>query len=83
MRTDHLQKLLEIVRDDMKRRCEQSFYEEHRDQWGKYHGDISDVIKDIKHGLKMIAEIIMVIAAIGIIVGLYLGITDSNADKKW
>ncbi len=30
----------------------------------------------------MIAEIIMVIAAIGVIVGLYLGITDSNADKK-
>ena len=52
MRTDHLQKLLEIIRDDMKRRCEQSFYEEHRDQWGKYHGDISDIIKDIKHGLK-------------------------------
>jgi hypothetical protein len=27
----------------------------------------------------MIAEILMVIAAIGVIVGLYLGITDSNA----
>ena len=30
----------------------------------------------------MIAEIVMVIAAIGIVVGFYLGITDSNADKK-
>ena len=30
----------------------------------------------------MIAEILMVIAAIGIIVGFYLGITDSNADKE-
>ena len=31
----------------------------------------------------MIAEIIMVIAGIGVIVGLYLGITDdSNADKE-
>ena len=30
----------------------------------------------------MIAEIIMVIAAIGVIVGFYLGITDSNADKE-
>ena len=32
---------------------------------------------------KMIAEILMVIAAIGVIVGFYLGITDTNADKKW
>ena len=30
----------------------------------------------------MIAEIIMVIAAIGVIVGFYLGIIDSNADKE-
>ena len=30
----------------------------------------------------MIAEIIMVIAVIGIVVGFYLGITDSNADKE-
>ena len=30
----------------------------------------------------MIAEIIMVIAAIGIIVGFYLGITENNADKE-
>ena len=30
----------------------------------------------------MIAEIIMVVAGIGVIVGLYLGITDSNADKE-
>ena len=30
----------------------------------------------------MIAEIIMVNAAIGVIVGFYLGITDSNADKE-
>ena len=30
----------------------------------------------------MLAEIIMVIAAIGVIVGFYLGITDSNADKE-
>ena len=30
----------------------------------------------------MIAEIIMVIAAIGIIDGFYLGITDNNADKE-
>ena len=44
MRTDHLQKLLEIARDDMKRRCEQSFYEEHRDQWGIYHGYLTEII---------------------------------------
>ena len=30
----------------------------------------------------MIAEILMVIAAIGVIVGFYLGITDTNADKE-
>ena len=52
MRTNHLQNLLEIVEDDMKRRCEQSFYEEHRDAWGKYHGIIKDIIKEINHGLK-------------------------------
>ena len=44
MRTDHLQKLLEIARDDMKRRCEQSFYEEYRDQWGIYHGYLTEII---------------------------------------
>ena len=52
MRTDHLQNLLEIVKDDMKRRCEQSFYEEHRDSWGKHHSAIHAVIKEIKRGLK-------------------------------
>ena len=30
----------------------------------------------------MIAEILLVIAAFGVIVGFYVGITDSNADKK-
>ena len=52
MRTDHLQTLLEIIKEDMKRRCEQSFYEEHRDSWGKYHDDICEVIKEMKSGLK-------------------------------
>ena len=52
MRTDHLQSLLEIIKDDMKRRCEQSFYEEHRDKWGEYHSDIHEIIKDMKSGLK-------------------------------
>ena len=44
MRTDHLQKLLEIAKDDMKRRCEQSFYEEHRDVWGKYHEYLREIV---------------------------------------
>ena len=44
MRTDHLQKLLEVARDDMKARCEQSFYEEHRDIWGKYHEYLKEII---------------------------------------
>jgi hypothetical protein len=52
MRTEDLQSLLEIIKHDMKRRCEQSFYEEHRDKWGDYHGDIHQIIKDIKSGLK-------------------------------
>ena len=52
MRKDHLQKLLEIDRDDMKRRCEHSFYEAHRDKWSDYHSDINEIIKDMKGGLK-------------------------------
>ena len=44
MRTDHLQKLLEISRDDIKIRCEQSFYEEHRDKWGVYHKYLTKII---------------------------------------
>ena len=44
MRTDHLQKLLEVARDDIKRRCEQSFYEEHRDKWGVYHKYLTKII---------------------------------------
>ena len=53
MRTDHLQKLLEVAKDDMKRRCEQSFYEEHRDDWGIFHNDICYIIKKItKDGIK-------------------------------
>ena len=48
MRTDHLQKLLEIIRDDIKRRCEQSFYEEHRDKWGVYHGYLVEIINTMK-----------------------------------
>ena len=50
MRTSHLQILLEII--DMKRRCEHSFYEEHRDKWSDYHSDINEIIKDMKGGLK-------------------------------
>lgn len=49
MRTDHLQKLLEIARDDMKRRCEQSFYEEHRDKWGVYHEQLHIIIKELQN----------------------------------
>jgi len=52
MRTDHLQKLLEVARDDIERRCEQSFYEEHRDSWSKHYITIRDVIKEINQGLK-------------------------------
>ena len=52
MRTSHLQILLEIIKDDMKRRCEHSFYEEQRDKWGDYHSDIHEMIKDMKSGLK-------------------------------
>ena len=47
MRTDHLQKLLEVARDDIKRRCEQSFYEEHRDQWSVYHGYLREIINKL------------------------------------
>ena len=47
MRTDHLQKLLEVARDDIKRRCEQSFYEEHRDQWCVYHGYLREIINKL------------------------------------
>ena len=49
MRTDHLQKLLEVAKDDMKARCEQSFYEEHRDQWGIYHGYIAEIIDKLEN----------------------------------
>ena len=52
MRTSHLQILLEIIKEDMKRRCEHSFYEEHRDKWSDYHSDINEIIKDMKGGLK-------------------------------
>ena len=44
MRTDHLKKLLQIAKDDMKRRCEQSFYEEHIDKWSIYHGYLIEII---------------------------------------
>ena len=47
MRTDHLQKLLEVARDDIKRRWEQSFYKEHRDQWGVYHGYLREIINKL------------------------------------
>tara|TARA_R100000773_G_scaffold37037_2_gene32086 strand:+ start:910 stop:1179 length:270 start_codon:yes stop_codon:yes gene_type:complete len=53
MRTDHLLKLLYIVQDDMKRRCEQSYYEEHRDSWTKHHSKMQGVINSIENeGLK-------------------------------
>ena len=52
MRTSHLQILLEIIKEDMKRRCEHSFYEELRDKWSDYHSDIHEIIKDMKSGLK-------------------------------
>ena len=52
MRTDHLQTLLEVARDDIERRCEQSFYEEHRDSWSKHYGAIKNIIEEINHGLK-------------------------------
>ena len=51
MRTDHLLNLLQIIQDDMKRRCEQSFYEEHRDEWSKHHDKIRNVINSMQNVL--------------------------------
>lgn len=52
MRTEDLQCLLEIIEHDVKRRCEQSFEEQHRDLWGKYHGQVLAMIREMKNGLK-------------------------------
>ena len=41
-------KLLQVIEDECKRGCEQSFYEEDRDKWGEYH----DVIVKFKNELK-------------------------------
>ena len=45
---DQLIKLLEVVESECKRGCEQSYYEQDRDKWGKYY----DVIVKFKNELK-------------------------------
>ncbi len=47
---DQLIKLLEVVEHECKRGCEQSYWEEHRDEWGKHHGYIKKLKLDIKNG---------------------------------
>ena len=43
-------KLLQVIEDECKRGCEQSFYEEDRDKWGEYHDVIVKFINELKSG---------------------------------
>ena len=46
---NQLIKILDIVEDECKRGCEQSYFEEDRDKWSKYH----DIIAKFKNELKL------------------------------
>ena len=48
---DQFIKLLEIVEDECKRGCEQSYYEECRDKWGEYHEIIRKFRLELKRGV--------------------------------
>jgi len=43
-------KLLVIIRDFYKTRCEQSTWEQDRDTYSKWHDQIIDMIKTIENG---------------------------------
>ena len=48
---DQFIKLLEIVEDECKRGCEQSFWEQDRDKWGEYHEVIRKLRLELKRGV--------------------------------
>jgi hypothetical protein len=48
---DQFIKLLEIVEDECKRGCEQSYYEQDRDKWGEYHEVIRKLRLELKRGV--------------------------------
>ena len=43
-------KILEVVEDECKRGCEQSYYEQDRDKWGEYHDIIIKFKNELKNG---------------------------------
>ena len=47
---DQLIKLLEVVESECKRGCEQSYYEQDRDKWSKYHDMIVKFKNELKSG---------------------------------
>ena len=47
---DQLIKLLEVIEDECKRGCEQSYYEQDRDTWDKHHEYIRKMKLDLKKG---------------------------------
>tara|TARA_Y100001937_G_scaffold38743_1_gene55120 strand:+ start:128 stop:286 length:159 start_codon:yes stop_codon:yes gene_type:complete len=42
--------ILEAAMVDMKRRCEQGTYEEDRDLWSKWHGQLKTMVDTIQRG---------------------------------
>lgn len=47
---DQLIKLLEVIQSECKRGCEQSYYEQDRDKWSKYHDMIVKFKNELKSG---------------------------------
>ena len=50
MLKEQLIKLIEVLESECKRGCEQSFYEEHRDEWSKHHSYIKKLKLKLKKG---------------------------------
>lgn len=47
---DQFIKILEVVEDECKRGCEQSYWEQDRDKWSKYHEVIVKFKDELKNG---------------------------------
>tara|TARA_B100001113_G_C20568575_1_gene387964 strand:- start:29 stop:190 length:162 start_codon:yes stop_codon:yes gene_type:complete len=47
---DQFIKILEVVEEECKRGCEQSYWEQDRDKWGAYHNMVVKFKNELKNG---------------------------------
>ena len=48
---DQLIKILEVVEDECKRGCEQTYFEQDRDKWSEYHDVVVKFKTELKNGV--------------------------------